>query len=123
MGKNGLLFRLQRRLLLAGQIEPISSTRQLAEIVANAVKTREKGKDPATRTFQAIRIFINQELEELEVGLNAAFDMLAPGGRLAVISFHSLEDRMVKRFMASQGQGRAAGPPPADPRRRFAASP
>jgi 16S rRNA (cytosine1402-N4)-methyltransferase len=70
--------------------------------VANAVKTREKGKDPATRTFQAIRIFINQELEDLETGLNAAFDLLAPGGRLSVISFHSLEDRIVKQFMASK---------------------
>jgi 16S rRNA (cytosine1402-N4)-methyltransferase len=72
--------------------------------VANAVKTREKGKDPATRTFQAIRIFINQELEDLEAGLNAAFELLAPGGRLSVISFHSLEDRMVKQFLASKAR-------------------
>jgi 16S rRNA (cytosine1402-N4)-methyltransferase len=72
--------------------------------VANAVKTREKGKDPATRTFQAIRIFINQELEDLEAGLSAAYDMLAPGARLAVISFHSLEDRMVKQFLASKAK-------------------
>jgi 16S rRNA (cytosine1402-N4)-methyltransferase len=72
--------------------------------VANAVKTREKGKDPATRTFQAIRIFINQELEDLEAGLNAAFELLAPGGRMSVISFHSLEDRMVKQFLASKAK-------------------
>ncbi|MES2932964.1 MAG: 16S rRNA (cytosine(1402)-N(4))-methyltransferase, partial [Pseudomonadota bacterium] len=66
------------------------------------VKTREKGKDPATRTFQAIRIFINQELEELEVGLEHAFTHLRSGGRLVVISFHSLEDRIVKQYMASK---------------------
>jgi 16S rRNA (cytosine1402-N4)-methyltransferase len=72
--------------------------------VANAVKTREKGKDPATRTFQAIRIFINQELEDLEAGLKAAFELLAPGARLSVISFHSLEDRMVKQFLASKAK-------------------
>jgi 16S rRNA (cytosine1402-N4)-methyltransferase len=70
--------------------------------VAGAVKTREKGKDPATRTFQAIRIFINKELEDLEVGLTQAYDSLAPGGIIAIISFHSLEDRMVKRFFASK---------------------
>jgi 16S rRNA (cytosine1402-N4)-methyltransferase len=70
--------------------------------VAGAVKTREKGKDPATRTFQAIRIYINKELEELEIGLQDAFDALAPYGRMVVISFHSLEDRIVKQFMAAK---------------------
>jgi 16S rRNA (cytosine1402-N4)-methyltransferase len=70
--------------------------------VAGAVKTREKGKDPATRTFQAIRIFINQELADLETGLEAAFAALAPGARLVIISFHSLEDRMVKQFLAAK---------------------
>ncbi|TSE32030.1 Ribosomal RNA small subunit methyltransferase H [Tepidimonas thermarum] len=78
---------------------PVRTTAELAEIVAGAVKTREPGKDPATRTFQAIRIYINAELEELQQALNAALDVLRPGGRLVVISFHSLEDRMVKRFM------------------------
>jgi len=72
--------------------------------VAGAVKTREPGKDPATRTFQAFRIFINAELEELQQALDASLKVLAPGGRLAVISFHSLEDRMVKRFMAGHSR-------------------
>jgi len=79
---------------------PVRTTRELAEIVARAVKTREPGQDPATRTFQALRIFVNAELEELEQALNAAVPLLAPGGRLAVISFHSLEDRIVKQFIA-----------------------
>jgi 16S rRNA (cytosine1402-N4)-methyltransferase len=81
---------------------PIVSTSQLAAIVAKAVRTREPGKHPATRTFQALRMFINDELGQLEKGLNAAAEFLAPGGRLAVISFHSLEDRVVKRFMKRQ---------------------
>ncbi|MDQ6680859.1 MAG: 16S rRNA (cytosine(1402)-N(4))-methyltransferase RsmH, partial [Pseudomonadota bacterium] len=75
---------------------PVRTTRQLSEVVAGAVKTREPGQNPATRTFQALRIFVNAELEELEQGLNAALEMLSPGGRLVVISFHSLEDRIVK---------------------------
>lgn len=79
---------------------PLRTTAELASVVAGAVKTREPGKDPATRTFQAFRIFINAELEELQQALDASLQVLAPQGRLAVISFHSLEDRMVKRFMA-----------------------
>jgi 16S rRNA (cytosine1402-N4)-methyltransferase len=79
---------------------PLRTTRELAEVVAGAVKTREPGKDPATRTFQAFRIFINAELEELQQALEASLHVLRPGGRLVVISFHSLEDRMVKQFMA-----------------------
>ena len=78
---------------------PISTTRELATLVAGAVRTREKAQDPATRTFQALRIHINQELAELEQGLTIAMTALAPGGRLVVISFHSLEDRIVKRFL------------------------
>ena len=101
-GEERFAFQIAKAIVASRAVEPISSTRQLAGIVANAVKTREKGKDPATRTFQAIRIFINKELEDLEQGLNAAYAMLAPGARLVVISFHSLEDRMVKQFMASK---------------------
>ena len=78
----------------------VRTTAELSEVVARAVKTREPGQDPATRTFQALRIFVNAELEELEQGLNAALALLRPGGRLVVISFHSLEDRIVKTFIA-----------------------
>lgn len=107
-GEERFAFQIAKAIAARRAVEPISSTRQLAEIVANAVKTREKGKDPATRTFQAIRIFINQELEELEIVLEEAFRHLAPHGRLVVISFHSLEDRIVKQFMA----GKATMPQP-----------
>jgi 16S rRNA (cytosine1402-N4)-methyltransferase len=103
-GEERFAFQIAKAIVARRAVEPISGTRQLAGIVADAVKTREKGKDPATRTFQAIRIFVNQELEDLEAGLSAAFDMLAPGARLAVISFHSLEDRMVKQFLASKAK-------------------
>ena len=72
--------------------------------MAGAVKTREAGQNPATRTFQALRIFVNAELEELEQGLNASLDLLAPGRRLVVISFHSLEDRIVKTFIARESK-------------------
>ena len=78
----------------------IRTTGELADLVAGAVKTREPGQNPATRTFQALRIHVNAELEELEQGLSAALHLLAPAGRLAVISFHSLEDRIVKQFIA-----------------------
>jgi len=79
---------------------PISTTAELAQLVADTVKTREPGQNPATRTFQAFRIFINAELEELQQALEACLHILQPGGRLAVISFHSLEDRIVKQFIA-----------------------
>lgn len=83
---------------------PLGSTAELAQVVAGAVKTREPGKDPATRTFQAFRIFINGELEELQQALSASLHILRTGGRLVVISFHSLEDRIVKRFMAEHAR-------------------
>ncbi|MCG2585330.1 16S rRNA (cytosine(1402)-N(4))-methyltransferase RsmH [Massilia sp. TS11] len=103
-GEERFAFQIAKAIVARRAVEPISGTRQLAGIVADAVKTREKGKDPATRTFQAIRIFVNQELEDLEAGLNAAYALLAPGARLAVIAFHSLEDRMVKQFLASKAK-------------------
>ncbi len=84
--------------------DPLCTTRQLSLLVARAVKTREPGQNPATRTFQALRIFVNAELEALEQGLNASLGLLAPGGRLAVISFHSLEDRIVKTFIARESR-------------------
>jgi 16S rRNA (cytosine1402-N4)-methyltransferase len=83
---------------------PVRTTAELSQVVAGAVKTREPGKDPSTRTFQALRIFVNAELEELQQGLNAALARLKPGGRLAVISFHSLEDRIVKNFIAAHSK-------------------
>ncbi|WP_418321334.1 16S rRNA (cytosine(1402)-N(4))-methyltransferase RsmH [Piscinibacter sakaiensis] len=97
---------------------PVRTTGALSNLVAGAVKTREAGQDPATRTFQALRIFVNAELEELEQALSASLDLLAPGGRLVVISFHSLEDRIVKTFIARESKAvfdrRApfAAPPP-----------
>ena len=84
--------------------KPVQTTAQLSRLVASAVKTREPGQNPATRTFQALRIFVNAELQELEAGLNSALELLLPGGRLAVISFHSLEDRIVKTFIARQSK-------------------
>ncbi len=83
---------------------PLQTTAELAHLVARVVKTREAGQNPATRTFQALRIFINAELQELEQALAASLQVLQPGGRLAVISFHSLEDRIVKQFMAEHSK-------------------
>jgi 16S rRNA (cytosine1402-N4)-methyltransferase len=83
---------------------PVRTTAELSDLVAGAVKTREPGQNPATRTFQALRIHVNAELEELQQGLTSALDLLAPGGRLVVISFHSLEDRIVKTFIANESK-------------------
>jgi 16S rRNA (cytosine1402-N4)-methyltransferase len=83
---------------------PVATTAELAQLVAGAVKTREPGQDPATRTFQALRIFINAELEELQEALEAALHILQPQGRLVVISFHSLEDRIAKQFIAKHSR-------------------
>jgi 16S rRNA (cytosine1402-N4)-methyltransferase len=102
LGEERFAGRVARSIVEARGENPITSTSQLAAIVARAVRTREPGKHPATRTFQALRMFINDELGQLEKGLAAALEFLVPGGRLAVISFHSLEDRVVKRFMKQQ---------------------
>ena len=98
-GEERFAKQVARAIVAARAGSVIATTRQLAEIVAKAVRTREPNQDPATRTFQALRIFINQELEELSLVLPQCARLLRPGGRLAVISFHSLEDRIVKGFM------------------------
>ncbi|ORM70566.1 16S rRNA (cytosine(1402)-N(4))-methyltransferase RsmH [Pantoea rwandensis] len=85
--------------------QPITRTKELATLIAAAMPVKDKFKHPATRTFQAIRIWINSELEEIDIALKGAMSVLAPGGRLSVISFHSLEDRLVKRFMRDQSRG------------------
>lgn len=104
LGEDRFARRIARAIVAARAQQPIATTGRLAEVVARAVPTREPGKHPATRTFQALRIHVNRELEELEQALPQAVDSLAPGGRLAVISFHSLEDRMVKRFLRRAAQ-------------------
>lgn len=98
--------RIARYIVRAREEQAIETTSQLANIVAKASRQRDKNKHPATRTFQAIRIFINQELAVLARVLSAAVNVLKPGGRLVVISFHSLEDRIVKVFMREQSQGK-----------------
>ncbi len=103
-GEERFARRVAQAIVAAREHAPIERTVQLAEIVARAVRTREPGKHPATRTFQALRMYINDELGQLERGLAAALEVLAPGGRLVVISFHSVEDRAVKQFVARHAQ-------------------
>ncbi len=104
-GEERYARRIARAICLAREEAPILTTRQLAELIARAKPRHEKGKDPATRSFQAIRIHVNQELDELRHCLDGVLEWLAPGGRLVVISFHSLEDRIVKRFIRQQMRG------------------
>ena len=104
-GEERYAKRIARAIVQARQAAPIDTTTQLAEIVAAANPAWERDKHPATRAFQAIRIHVNRELEELQQALPQALKVLAPGGRLAVISFHSLEDRIVKRFMRDEARG------------------
>jgi len=100
-GEERFAFQIAKAIAARRAQRDIATTTELAELVASVVRTREKGQHPATRTFQAIRIHINRELAELAGALAAALNLMAPGARLAVISFHSLEDRVVKRFMAA----------------------
>jgi 16S rRNA (cytosine1402-N4)-methyltransferase len=104
-GEERFARKIARALVASRQERPITTTRQLSEIIAQNVHSREPGKNPATRTFQAIRIYINRELEELESVLPQCVDSLKLGGRMSIISFHSLEDRIVKRFMRDMAQG------------------
>ncbi|CAG4884106.1 S-adenosyl-dependent methyltransferase activity on membrane-located substrates [Georgfuchsia toluolica] len=103
-GEERFAHAIAKALVAARSERGISTTGQLAALVEKAVPTREPGQHPATRSFQALRIFINRELEELALSLPQATDRLAPGGRLVVISFHSLEDRIVKRYLREQSQ-------------------
>ncbi|HEY4637398.1 MAG TPA: 16S rRNA (cytosine(1402)-N(4))-methyltransferase RsmH [Burkholderiales bacterium] len=98
-GEERFAKQIAAAIVAARRDAPIRTTRQLADLVGTAVRTREPGQDPATRTFQALRILVNRELEEVSLMLPQAIARLAPGGRLAVIAFHSLEDRIVKRFL------------------------
>lgn len=104
-GEERFARRIARAITQTRVTAPIQSTQQLAALIAAAVPTRERHKHPATRSFQALRIEVNQELRDLEAVLPQAVTALAPGGRLVVISFHSLEDRCVKRFMRAQSRG------------------
>jgi 16S rRNA (cytosine1402-N4)-methyltransferase len=103
-GEERFARRVAQAIVARRATRPLESTAELAAVVAGAVRTREPGKHPATRTFQALRMLVNDELGQLEQGLGAALEVLSPGARLGVISFHSLEDRVVKRFMQRESQ-------------------
>ena len=101
-GEERFAFQIAKKIVAARSERPVATTGELATLVREAVRTREPGQDPATRTFQALRIYVNQELDQLALALPQAMNILNDGGRLVVISFHSLEDRIVKRFMRDE---------------------
>ncbi|MGO2169322.1 MAG: 16S rRNA (cytosine(1402)-N(4))-methyltransferase RsmH [Pseudoalteromonas sp.] len=107
LGEEKFGRRIAHKVLETREHTPITTTKQLADLVDEAVPVKDKYKHPATRTFQAIRIYINSELEEIQTALQSAITVLKPGGRLVVISFHSLEDRIVKQFIKKQSKGEA----------------
>ncbi|MCD2357224.1 16S rRNA (cytosine(1402)-N(4))-methyltransferase RsmH [Pantoea sp. MHSD4] len=104
-GEERFAKRIARAIVERNREQPMTRTRELAEVISIAMPVKDKFKHPATRSFQAIRIWINSELEEIDNALKGAVQVLAPQGRLSVISFHSLEDRLVKRFMRDQSRG------------------
>ncbi|MEJ6476333.1 16S rRNA (cytosine(1402)-N(4))-methyltransferase RsmH [Pseudoalteromonas piscicida] len=106
-GEEKFATRIARKIIETREHTAINTTAQLAQLIDDAVPVKDKHKHPATRTFQAIRIYINSELEEIQTALQASLEVLKPGGRLVVISFHSLEDRIVKQFIKKQSKGEA----------------
>lgn len=106
-GEEKFATRIARKIIEVREHTDITTTAQLAALIDDAVPVKDKHKHPATRTFQAIRIYINSELEEIQTALQASLEVLKPGGRLVVISFHSLEDRIVKQFIKKQSKGEA----------------
>lgn len=110
-GEERFARRMAKAIIAERQERPFTRTAHLAQVIKDANPAWEKGKHPATRAFQGIRIHINRELEDLEICLGQSLDLLKPGGRLVVISFHSLEDRMVKRFMRDMAKGDTHLPP------------
>jgi 16S rRNA (cytosine1402-N4)-methyltransferase len=121
-GEERLSRRIARAIVAAREAAPIDTTARLAEIIRGVMPPSRDGMHPATRSFQALRIRVNDELGEITRGLQAAVDLLAPGGRLVVVSFHSLEDRLVKTFFAN-ACGRAPGVSRHDPRGMDRAAP